>query len=1135
MAQAAEAGMILRAAQRGKGLAPIWRAVTVLLLVLMSTLPAIAADKAQLLVTQEQGYARMIVVFPNRNDLPSYSVKYENGVLAINFDQPVDVLVPDVELAIPDYATIARVDPDNKGIRIGLRNAVNINRMEAGEKLFIDLLPANWQGLPPALPAEVVAELTERAKRAAEKAAQDQKAAEAKRINPTATVRVGENPTFLRLQFDWSADTKAEFVAAPGSGTIDFDWPVSIDLYPLEGDLPSAFKGAKNSVSANGSRVVLNVGEDVVPRFYELGPRSLMVDIDIDPEEGLKVALELEAKVKAAREKLAAAATQEQNEKDKRLNFDDPEAQGGTAIALGGTESPGGAVSPTVSVVGNTVRIAFPFAADTPAAVFRRGNIVWMVFDTAQIIDQPPPSDALSAIASAFEVLPAGDTKVVRLDLSADRLATLASEGRSWVLSLGDVLLAATEPMTLSRVRMADGTYTMKADVERPGGVHILRDPVVGDTLRVVTVMPPARGLSRDLNYVDFDALRSAQGLVIKPNNDELDVSIAEKNAVISAAGGLTLSAVDATRAADIGQDPIRRESFVDLTVWQEEDPRRLAERLTEQMSKASSGEGRLRDQGRLDLAALYIANNLVYEAIGVLGVAGNDLATDNLRPRAKLLRAMADTLATRTTDALATLNTGNFPQQADALMWRTIAKTDSSDFIGARLDALASEAVIDNYPEWVQHRFKFAAIRAAVETKDTAMAIRLMGELDFAKLDSEEVSHFQLMQGRIAELEGQEDNALDSYGQVIATDVRPTRAEAVYRTLAILKKNGRIDLDKATQTLAAEALLWRGDRLEASMDSLLAQLYFEHKDYRLGFDTVRQAAANFPENETISALADEAERQFEGLFLNGGADQLPDVDALALFYDFRQLTPPGARGDEMIRNLARRLVKVDLLAQAGDLLQYQVDNRLEGIGRAQVAADLAAIRIADRDPQAALRVLSDTRIAQLPPELERQRRVLEARAMIDAGRQDLALDMISKLKGRDTDLLRIDGYWKSKNYSEAANLLEVLHTPEDPAVQMTKQERMGVIKAAVGYVLAGDKLSLARVRSKFSDQMSKSEEWPLFDYVTSQINPQAKEFSKIVAEVAAVDSLDAFMSAYKKLYAPTDAVTPSGPAAPKA
>ncbi len=43
----------------------------------------------------------------------------------------------------------------------------------------------------------------------------------------------------------------------------------------------------------------------------------------------------------------------------------------------------------------------------------------------------------------------------------------------------------------------------------------------------------------------------------------------------------------------------------------------------------------------------------------------------------------------------------------------------------------------------------------------------------------------------------------------------------------------------------------------------------------------------------------------------------MPAIDALSLFYDFRDLTPVGRRGDEMIRKLADRLVSVDLLDQA--------------------------------------------------------------------------------------------------------------------------------------------------------------------------------------------------------------------------
>jgi hypothetical protein len=204
-------------------------------------------------------------------------------------------------------------------------------------------------------------------------------------------------------------------------------------------------------------------------------------------------------------------------------------------------------------------------------------------------------------------------------------------------------------------------------------------------------------------------------------------------------------------------------------------------------------------------------------------------------------------------------------------------------------------------------------------------------------------------------------------------------------------------------------------------------------------------------------------------------------------------------------------------------------------VAQAQVAADLALIRIADRHPEEALKVLGRTRLAELPPTLERQRRILEARSLIDAGRSELALDLIAKLKGKDADYLRVDGYWKSKNYALASELLETLSTPGTATTQMTRDGRMSVVKAAVGFVLAGDKMGLSRLRSKFSDQMAKSAEWPLFEYVTRDIAPQSLEFRKLAQEVASADSLDAFISSYRELYGEAAELAPDSAAAPGA
>jgi predicted negative regulator of RcsB-dependent stress response len=59
-----------------------------------------------------------------------------------------------------------------------------------------------------------------------------------------------------------------------------------------------------------------------------------------------------------------------------------------------------------------------------------------------------------------------------------------------------------------------------------------------------------------------------------------------------------------------------------------------------------------------------------------------------------------------------------------------------------------------------------------------------------------------------------------------------------------------------------------------------------------------------------------------------------------------------------MIRHLTDRLVSVDLLDQATELLQHQVDHRLQGAARAQVAARLAVIYLMNRKPEKALATL---------------------------------------------------------------------------------------------------------------------------------------------------------------------------------
>ncbi|WP_299744297.1 hypothetical protein [Devosia sp.] len=1092
--------------------------LSIMLMVLGAVVAPVAAyavDQGELFVTEEAGgYARLILSFPDRDSLPAYTIKADNGVLSVQFEQPVNIQLPDVGTILPNYVSIARVDPDGKGLRLALKSGFNFNKIDAGEKLFIDLLPLTWQGMPPALPQEVIDELAERARLAAIKAEQDRKAAGALELKPAATVRIGRNPTFMRVQFDWSVDTTAKFVQTDQTGEVTFEWPVDVDMLALATDLPAEILSVHSDNTPDGATVIMAFAKGVTPRFYETSPRQYVIDVDL--AGGAKLP-ELTAPDLA---KDAAAV--------------DAAAQGSRANP-GQTAHPINAlypqaahtITPFVSVLGSTVRVVFPFEQDTPAAVFRRGDTVWMLFDTVAGITPPADNDALNALANDFSVIASGDTQVVRIDLSQDRLATLGSEGMAWVLSLGDIMLTPTEPVTLTRRRDLEGLFEMTADLERPARVHEFRDPSVGDVLEVVTAYPPARGLTRTLDYVDFSALRSVHGLVVKPANLDVKVAVENDIAVISTDEGLTVSALDHPRELGNGAAESTRSSFIDLTRLEERDTAAFVTTREDLTVAASAADGRERDIARLNLADYYLANQFAHEAIGVLHVLENELKDKNLTRKVRMSLAIADTMAVRPKDALEILNSDSLAEEVDALLWRTIARADNYDFKGARSDALEAQGIVSSYPLWARKRFYFAAVRSAVESDDIPMAERMLNEIDFGSLSLEEVSLYHLLSGRIDEAAGRTAEAIDTYGQVITADFRPTRAEAIYRTLGLLDKQGNLDLTKATDTLAAEALLWRGNPLESDMQRMLAGFYFREGAYRQGFETVKQAVANYPESVPVNELRDDAQKIFSDLYLDGLADSLGPVDALGLYYDFRQLTPAGARGDEMIRNLARRLVKVDLLAQAAQLLNYQLENRLHGVARTQIAADLAVIYLADRKPQDALRVLNGSRLPSIPPSLARQRRVLEARALIDGGRDQLALDVLKDMDGQDADLLRIDAHWKAGRYSQASEMIEAMVLGQDPTQPLGPTTRMSVIKAAVGYVLSGDDFGSARLRSKFADRMVTTPEWPMFDYVTGQITTSSLEFKKVARDVSGLDGLNAFLDSYRQTYGGTGALAP--------
>jgi hypothetical protein len=279
----------------------------------------------------------------------------------------------------------------------------------------------------------------------------------------------------------------------------------------------------------------------------------------------------------------------------------------------------------------------------------------------------------------------------------------------------------------------------------------------------------------------------------------------------------------------------------------------------------------------------------------------------------------------------------------------------------------------------------------------------------------------------------------------------------------------------------------------------------------------------------------DAAPALFAQLFPGLKGDDLPPVDALGMFYEFRELTPIGRRGDEMIRRLADRLVAVDLLDQASELLQYQIDHRLEGAARAQVAARLAMVYLTNRKADAPYR-----RFAPRAFPISRANCVSNGycwrRAQSDVGRHDLALDIISNIGGREAIRLRSDIYWASRRWREASEQIELYYADRWRDFRPLNQVEKGdVIRAVVGYALAEDAIGLARFRKKYAPLMSGDADRAAFETASKPAGANSAEFVQIAKMAASVDTLEGFLREMKTRFPDATARAPLPPETAKA
>jgi hypothetical protein len=248
----------------------------------------------------------------------------------------------------------------------------------------------------------------------------------------------------------------------------------------------------------------------------------------------------------------------------------------------------------------------------------------------------------------------------------------------------------------------------------------------------------------------------------------------------------------------------------------------------------------------------------------------------------------------------------------------------------------------------------------------------------------------------------------------------------------------------------------------------------------------------------------------------------MPPVEALALFYDFIELTPIGPDGDEMIRRMADRLVGVDLLGPAAKLLELSGDQAARRHG-ARAGGDAPRHdRIAGPQAEGRAGELALDRRSRACPTMSIISAISCRRARLAALKQwDQALDMIAVDEQPDSrQLARRHLLGKRQLGGRRPEGRGARSARWSDANPLSPEERQQVMRAAIAYSLAGDQIEprpLARAFRR-QDEAEPGRQRVRGGDAEHRFAGRTA-FRDMAGQIASVDTLETFMQDFKKRY----------------
>jgi hypothetical protein len=1116
--------------------------------------PAFADRPLMLSSSESQGYARITAKWGDGDESApkiKATIEGDDRVLILRFDQKITVNLEALKQGLPSWAAATRLDADGMTARIALRQPSRLRTSSSVDLTAVDVLPKDSKTAPPGVVSPLAAKKVQEA--AAQKAAA---VAAAAPPMEDLEVRGSHADGSSRITFYWPGKVSYKVLSqSDGVLKLQFNKRAKADLAYIHIQPPPNLAEKNGFVGENtqAGYVVTITSKNGLPIRHFVEGDTVVIDIT-KPKTPEELAVEAAAAAKAAEkpkvqpvaakpekaillappksllktEEQAAAELEKRTEEDAKIAADStlggPERVTDLASTWTDTAPRSGVIDVKVSPLASGMQLDIPFSAPTPAAVFQRNGAVWAVFAANADLKVDPVQ------------LPAGyKTRSIRgknsaiLRIEAPRGATVSADwsDAGWTIRLAPT---AIKPQRFIKPeRKAEGSRgRIETLLPSAAGLVWFEDTATGDQIAAAVSYGPSSASPTPRDFVEASLPSTAHGIAIVPKSDDAVVTIERERVIVSMQAG----AQSMPEVADVEdkkpKGPVNP-AFIDFKTWGKDVGKAFYERRAV-LEKAVAEVDPATVEGAtatMELAKFYLGHEMSLEALGVLNLAADE--RPDLKQDAVWLgmRGAANYLSHRLTEAETDLSKGPLRGQASAALWRGAVASERGDWEQAV--ELFREGGDQLYAYTPQRAAAFAAswAESAVNTNDYDVA-RRQAEQAVANGDREVKERGQIVLAQLTSVIDGPGAAYDEFARLSKQALEPNAVKAELKRLELGVAAGRMTANDAAGELDALRYRWRGDGVEMATVGILADQYMRVGRFREALMLAQSTALRDTHAPGSRELRIRLSDYFRRLFLNGEADRLDPIQALALFYEFADdLIPIGADGDMMTRKLAQRLVAFDLLEPAAQLLQHQVDNRMRGIGKAAVAIDLATIYLWDKRPDRALAAINNTRQPGLPKDLTLERRLLEAAAFRDLGRYDHVIELVEPLEGAEAKSLMADAYWRDRQWPDAARVfMSMLPRPSDAQPKHADI----ALKAAIAARMARDPALITQLRA-YAPAFAGNPNKASFDLITAQTDISGAALSEAVKRLADAPTVDAFAAAMKKRFESAKTAPAAAPA----